>query len=213
MNINKIAAKADALRNKDATKAICFNLVKWAASHEGVMVEEDLARLYRYFMPTSPAKPKTDWSWVALAAGKKDVRFYLNYIYSDGKRLMATDGSRLHLVKTDKYEPGYYDRAGTKIHDIDWHTYPNVDRVIPNEELLDAKVAFSELEMSVTPKASAPYDHVYYFGDTCVCSAYLKEAVLGFNHNTIEYKDHDNGLAVMIHDDNKIAIVMPIRTK
>jgi len=78
-----------------------------------------LSQLYTYFLPATPARPKTDFDFVAGAMAKHDVRFYLNYVYSDGTNLVAADGHVLRWTQPDNPLPkGYYDRAGTK-QDVD----------------------------------------------------------------------------------------------
>lgn len=59
-------------------------------------------------------KPLDPFKAAALFIGKKDVRNYLNFIYSDGEALTASDGSALIVIK-HKAEPGYYDKQGQKI--------------------------------------------------------------------------------------------------
>ena len=45
---------------------------------------------------------KADLDWIKLASAVNDIRFYLNSVYFDGKNLVATDGHRLHHIKTEQ---------------------------------------------------------------------------------------------------------------
>lgn len=96
---------------------------------------DDLAQIYRYMMPARPARLRknfTPFEWVAAAAGRDDIRHYLNWVYADGNRIMATDGHRIHIHPDDR-EPGYYCPAkGELTYGVDYHPYPDADRVIPN---------------------------------------------------------------------------------
>lgn len=76
------------------------------------------ADLFSFFTP-KPAgkKEKTPLEWVNLAVSTEATRYYLCASYSDGEWLVATDGHRLHRIKTDLPE-GYYDKLGNAI-DLD----------------------------------------------------------------------------------------------
>ncbi|MCK5020277.1 MAG: hypothetical protein KAS32_24775, partial [Candidatus Peribacteraceae bacterium] len=106
--VNEIASMAYQLKVK--RKDVFYKLINLLAegTEDPVNNDDFLATIYAYFLPPVSAKSKTPDLWVAKAMAK-DVRYYLNFVYSDGERLMATDGHRLHVLITDKYEPGYYD--------------------------------------------------------------------------------------------------------
>ncbi len=206
MNINAIARIGESMANKEFSKAACFNAFKSALENDGQLNVMDMAKLYRHFMPAIPAKPKTDFQWVALAMGNKDVRYYLNFVYSDGKRLMATDGHRLHLVYTDDYKPGFYDKAGTWLHDTDFAKFPDVNRIIPET---DKQIKLDSMELNHDMTASKEYQRIYDFDEIRVCSKYLDQAIEYQNTNTIHYLNKDR--AVVIRNNDKLAVVMPMR--
>lgn len=76
--------------------------------------------------------------FVAAAASGDHTREALTYVYSDGGRIMATDGHRLHVYAPEECLPaGYYEiirKTKTEVHlnsvELDL-VYPDVDRVIP----------------------------------------------------------------------------------
>ncbi len=55
------------------TKSQAQDILNAIHTGESQDVEKDLARLYRYFMPPAPKKPKTDWDWVAQACRSADT--------------------------------------------------------------------------------------------------------------------------------------------
>jgi len=122
-NVHKKRNKALAF---DALRAILEDLPEEMHDSHG----PDLARLYAFFEPQAPAKPKTVFDWVAKAMAKKDQRHYLNWVYSDGARIIATNGHRLHIAHV-ALEPGFYDKNGTLAHGPEYAVFPDVDRVIP----------------------------------------------------------------------------------
>ena len=114
IDINEIAQLADTLPKSEYNKKAIYYTFREALRNNGQFDKAGLASLYAYFMPSLPAKPKTSEQWVAMAMANKDVRYYLNYIYSDGNRIMATDGHRLHIVNKSVAQ-GFYDKQMNNI--------------------------------------------------------------------------------------------------
>lgn len=90
----------------------------------------ELASLYLHFAPKPPKEAKTAEQWVAQAVGIKDVRFYLNYLYSDGVSLYATNGHILKWCPTDKPVGYYCPMTFNTVEGVD-AKYPDTARVIP----------------------------------------------------------------------------------
>ena len=93
-----------------------------------------LGQLYRHFMPPAPRAPKTLEQWAAKAAGKKDVRYFLNYVYADpAGYLVATDGHRMHVMDLPEgMRPGYYcPKTLEWLQDHEEWRYPDWQRIIP----------------------------------------------------------------------------------
>jgi hypothetical protein len=202
MDINKIAQLADNMNKSAYNKNAIYASFRDALTNDGQFNELAMAKLYAYFMPNTPAKPKTDEQWVALAKPTNDVRYYLNYLYSDGNRIMATDGHRLHILNKS-IEPGFYNKEMIKI-EVDGK-FPDVDRNIPecNKHMFfsEAKLADFEDNGKICP--------VYQINDVTVNAAYMKKACSGFTDPVILYSDKRH--AIVIKDDNKMAVVMPMR--
>jgi len=128
-----------AIGAKKPTKADAHLIIQDLIQSNALSLRDAVA-LYTYFRPPIPKKAKTDMDWVAKAIGKGDVRAYLNYLYSTGDRIAATDGHRLHIIKNPdekKYPEGsYLDVSGVVVSDVEdfGFKYPNIDRVIPPED-------------------------------------------------------------------------------
>lgn len=123
--VYSIASRIPKIKRADA-----FDLVKRMVDGEP-LYDFHVAQLYSFFLPPIPAKCKTEGQWVARAVAKKDdPRKHLHYLYSDGSRLVATNGHRLHVWATDRYPAGYYDAALSPVNNQG--EYPDIDRVIPS---------------------------------------------------------------------------------
>ena len=166
--------------------------------------ETEAAQLYAFFMPkVNPAK--SNIAWVAGAAAQHDIgRPYLEYLYSDGTWLMATDGPRLHRIPTD-LSAGYYDKSGTAISRDD--KYPDVERLIPvRKERIPVTV--EDLSVVVITERM----HAYRLpSGTLLNKAYLDAALNG--RPAFEYYQTDPQAPVFIpFESGAEALVMPIRS-
>lgn len=146
---------------KKASKAQAFELIK-SLKKGGQLSEIELDSLVKYFAPAMPAKPKNAFQWVAKAAGKKDVREYLNYVYvTEEGEAQATDGHRVHRAFVDGYEPGYYcPKTGLKTnYKPDYAKFPDIDRVMrefPIKE--ECELTTDDLTQSLNDKGEAVYN-------------------------------------------------------
>ena len=206
MDINDIAKQADKLSPSQYKKSEIYILMREAIAEYDSYTSDDFAHLfacmYQYFQPAKPKNPKTPEQWVSLAMGKKDILYYLNYIYSDGKRIAATDGHRLHVFETDKYAAGYYDKNMNLVHNADYAQYPDIDTVMSDMQKFKT-VDFDTLEVSTAGK-----DTVYRFDGVSINAMYLKHACIGMDAS-IQYTDKTS--AVQLHDGDKHAVVIPMR--
>jgi len=141
MNINDIARLAHNLKVK---KSDIYTALLIAIDNGGTFSDHDLSKLYKYFLPALPAKPKTPEQWVAMAIAKNDPHKHLSYVYSDGKRIIATDGHRAHIFYTNTYTAGFYNRAMVKVHDVDWAKYPDIDKITKGVDF-DTELQLSDM--------------------------------------------------------------------
>ena len=199
--IQTIATAASRLRKKPS-KVEAFEIVESAAISEGRMSEEQLAVLYVFFMPTI-TKIKSPFHWCVKAKGKKDVRYYLNHVYSDGVRTMATDGHRLHVINEVR-EKGWYDNNDQLIHQDGYANYPDMDRVIPSGK------GFTLLNFDDLSVNRSRGTDVYLMPDGHgINIKHMKEALALSNNPVLKYFTTEQRL--LIEHDNGFAVVMAIR--
>lgn len=166
-----------------------------------------LAKLYKWFEPVTPAKPKTAEQWISKAlAGRKDVRYYMQNMYSDGSTLVATDGHRLHLCRNLDYPAGYYDKSLNAIEDDT--RYPDFARVIP-KDAEPMRLGDITLEPITTMVKDKPLD-LYKIGETHVNAKYWNDAVSGMSQDAIVHVTEPYN-SIKLVDGDRLAIVMPVR--
>lgn len=181
--ISQIAAMANTMKKpkKDTCVHHVINLINGEE-----LTDKDMAELYKFFMPPIPKTKKTPEQWAASAIAKKDVRYYLNYVYIDKDWVIGTNGHCLHRVpNTNNLEPGYYLPSPAGEHGIvlaeppDFATYPKVERVIPTSKKDGEKFTVDDLRIDKEPlmKGSSKMLDVYKFPkrlieDECVSINY-----------------------------------------
>lgn len=102
------------------------------------LTQYHVAAMIRHFSP-SATKAKTNFAWISKAVAKKDIRNYLNFVVSDGVKMCATDGHRLHLAPVDSERsiPGFYcPKKGTLL------AYADAN-FVANKELGTQKIYFA----------------------------------------------------------------------
>jgi hypothetical protein len=135
---------------------------------------------YAHFAKTKSLKNLTDDNWVALARGKNDVRYFLNYCYSDGENYVACDGHRLHMLKNVSYTPDtFYDK--NKVPQVVDGTYPDYKRVIPTD--IDTLGRISDLDIVIGYHNNKKY--VKINNKITLLKEYFDEAKSGFNGDDI----------------------------
>ena len=206
MDINTIANLAkDQKPNRKDTFALVRNMI-----NRGESTDKDLATLYAFFLPKVPAKPKTIRQWVSLAMGKKDVRYYLNYLYSDGSRFVATDGHRLHVQHGINLEVGFYNTEQVKL-EVD-AKYPDFGRIIPSDGVTDIKYLsdFSNLEVTVIEGHSNM--QAVKINDSWFNQQYIRDALSMFNSSdAIDLMQKDDKSPIRLTQGDLLAVVMPTR--
>ena len=131
---------------------------------------------------------KSDLQAVILAAGVKDVRYYLNGVHVNAKHLVATDGSRMHVVA----------HGGT------WEGPPVT---VPREAILLAlkeKVAVLELTPTSVGRVSySPLDGTFPDYTRVMVRAPAKGAEGVIRANLIPSNLADAVKAISLADDEK----------
>lgn len=175
----------------------------------------ELAKLYKYFMPAKPKNPKSTFDWVAqAAAGKDEIRTYLQYVCCDEEYLVAADGHRLHAMPADR-EPGFYipsneDRLPDEM------KYPDWRRTIPKNHptKLDPQNMGATLEEVNNNKTELPVYRIPTATgeDLGVNAKYLDQALNapGEEAEAVWINGPRDGLYVT-YNSGAFALVMPIR--
>jgi len=180
--------------------------------------EIDLAELYAHFLPTvSTATPRTRENWLKkVLAGKAETRKYLQYFYSDGERLCATDGTVLNVcgfTADFHYAVGFYDRDLVPFAMEDGIKYPSIDRVIP-DETVSATYLLSELEVYPFHGGPTTHPHVAYrIGEGYFSREVLARALQGQDMFTVLNADAawDRGIKIGGPFAESFSVVMPMR--
>jgi hypothetical protein len=117
---------------------------------------ETIKRALAYYINASQKKDfkkiKNDcpFKLVSNFIGKKDVRYFLNYIYSNGEELIGSNGHVLIKVK-HAIDSGFYTKEKVKI-DMDTK-YPNFDKVfnqpLTTEIDIDSGIKF-QIDLKIT---------------------------------------------------------------
>lgn len=172
----------------------------------------ELARLYNYFMPAIPKKPKSDEQWVQKAAANKDVRKQINFVYADPKGyLVATDGHRMHWIDLPAmYEHGYYcPKTLNKIHDVDEMQYPDWQRVAARYggDAFEKSVPVAEFNLDKIGKI-----FVYRLPNgTAYAKNYIDDALSASSGMKYMYQeDKDSPIVFFNENGSAKAMVMPI---
>lgn len=227
MDINAIASAAakgaaSSTRDKAQTAQILRDLMEQDTERGA----EYWAPAYRYLLaamkPATGKAGKNDAAWAHLAVGVNDIRYYLNWAYSDGKRLMATDGHRLHIATGITRPAGWYDKGGQRLAlaDEEGWEYPDVDRIIPRLSDCAAYAAvLSELESGEIPGISRKGKKLLAVKLPCgrwIDRRYLVDALAGHpagNNGAFTYHAAPDrtDTAIRIDYGNRLAVIMPCR--
>jgi hypothetical protein len=210
-NVTELATTAAGLARKSTKKVLHDQLVKLATGElDGLQQRVVLAQLYAHFMPSAPAKPRTGPEWLTKAlAGSRDVREYLQYMYSDGTALVATDGNVMLWIEGATYPQGYYDKAMNPV-DIT-SRYPDYRRVIPDTSegftwhTLD-NLTVKHSVLNGTPVVVLGREG---FAPVTVNADCWARAMSGFKEPRIRIKDSLH--TILIDEGQRHAVLMPAR--
>lgn len=179
-----------------------------------------LADLYTHFLPPVPKRAKNAFEWVAKACSKELQRPYLNHVYCDGSKIVATDGHRLHYATApDGIEKGFYDHTGKKIEGADY-TFPDWERVVPKtdsrSDTLNIKTMENILEISPISEVNITKGENVFLnigglcGQVCVEKRLLEDALNGQDEFTVHFKDWGLKEFKMLEDGKLVCYRDPI---
>lgn len=172
----------------------------------------ELSVLYLKFVKPLPKKVNLDIPMQVLAkfVGKKDVRYQLNYIYSTGTSIVASNGHMLAAYDTTEFPVGFYDPK-TLVHvgDLDGTKYPDFGRVWCQEfkPVISLSSASEVRDMSESGKA---YRYVE-LGGLCFNYDYMSLliSIVGDDADCA-IAENNSALKITLHGGYAF-IVMPMR--
>lgn len=214
--MSTIATRAFA-RKKKVTKARAMEIIERLQATTGDV--EGLSELYSYFKPTTPSKPKTDQQWAAKAIGKNDVRTALNRLQVEDGQMIGCDGSRVHVCNTE-LPNGAYDNQFNLIDDAYAGKFPDWKRVIPSDRNRPSKISLESVVIKEhhTQIPGCKFGVIkgnfldLQFNDVVIRfnGEYWNDATCMFTGKA-EVRYSTNNDSILINEDGKIAVVMPIR--
>ena len=170
----------------------------------------ELDSLLLYFAPSLPKKATSAMQWAAKAAGKKEVRYYLNYVRVQNGTAYATDGARIHITKTDLPE-GWYCPLTLASVELDMKA-PDYLRVTSRiKDAATTRATLGELTKGIEGKDT----YLFHQGlDTAVNENNLLDALNSqADDAAFEYEEYNS--SYRIHGSHEFGdfIVMPMRVK
>lgn len=170
--------------------------------------KKDLALMYKYFTPALSTKVKTAEDWVYKARSNDDFRPHINLPYSNGKHLIATDGHRLHRIKTNLPE-GFYDNNSVKI-DNDT-SFPDVSRLFKDESFATKKETIRISDLPITKSTAGKNIFEYEIDGKFFNKRYVDDVANGEDILTVYHFDELDPILLVTRLGD--ALVMPLKKK
>ena len=210
MNDYQIKIKSDAAQLK-IRRSEAFDAIKAVIDDGGFneSLSKELSTIYAYFLPNvSKAKAKTNELWVSRAVAKDDVRKYLNYAYAHDGKLWGCCGQRMHWIESSMSD-GYYQPATFDVVNCDLK-YPNIERVIPNDQRPNTKLKLSDLKIELSADNKLKYVYMpcgTVFNLSYMSDAFNCDAEMLYDPNA----DISDRLLLTSLDGIRHAVIMPMR--
>ena len=175
-------------------------------SKVNIDIQKSILFLAQTCVKKQASKIKLDnpFKMASLFMGKNDNRKYLNYIYSNGTELIASNGHILIRIKAE-HEPGFYNRLGVLCETPDFAKFPEFTRVIEAKSIdainIDSGIESLEYWEGKEHFVTKYLDTVIY--DSKYLNILRKIGIIEF-----ELKDTNN---IYFKKDNFDGVVMPIR--
>jgi len=208
-----------------ATLANSVNKINKSRAHEiitdlatGLVHDDDqvilFASLYRYFMPPIPKKPKNAMQWVNVAVNGDEIRKHISNAYSsENGDYVGIDGQRMHLVKNQGKEIGYYDKACNKVEaDL---KFPDYNRLIPDKSKC-TQYNLRDIDTKIIPNNTKEIEFKYvvdvYVNGVRISrfsKKYWDDALSIFSDNVNIWLSEKASL--LIEENDNIAVIMPVK--
>ena len=209
MTTTNLATLAYQIKQPKLKKAEAQALIeKYFKGAQDDQTRVELAQLYRYFTPAPAKTAKTTTEWVHKAADPSDTRPFLNHSYSDGKRLVATDGARLHLAETD-LPVGYYDNKGNLIEGhAEKHTFPQYETLLPSDSEVLGRVFLSDQKLHTIKPKYGKKTVAMEIGDVFIDKRFIDELANGREALCFAY--FEGRLAFYTLEGVLLGLIMPL---
>lgn len=147
-------------------------------------------------------KDAAKFMFIGKAVSDDETRYFLNFVYRDGKKLIATDGRRIHMMDLGENSYEFKDKTfyrvlkmNTKVvwfvEVIEDMTFPNWERVVPEG---DHKKIYFDM-------ASGKYNNGNYINVAKLIREIPKECAINFAY--LEDLMKNISWEVHIFEDNK----------
>ena len=155
-------------------------------------------------------KPSSTFKWVAKACAKPtDPRPILHYVYSDGARIMAADGHRMHAANADGLKAGYYTKHGEPV-DLD-RPNPMGEYFAENAPTKNETPTWTWTRATLPPgQTVGKYSAVRIADEEGLQHEYLATAIGGMGEARV-YKGPGRWYPVYITNGERSALIMPLR--
>lgn len=161
--------------------------------------------------------------WASKALGHvDDGRLHVTRLHiinhKMGSRVIATDGSRMHIYDTiERIEAGYWEvinrrKTYMRIHrdvEYDKSRYPNHDFVYPPDDAETVKLSESTRDDAFHAYAALlrhilPEEHLINYG-------YVRDAMTPYEEHTACFFEEDTATRLVLQSNRRIAIIMPLK--
>jgi len=168
--------------------------------------------LLRFFAPAIPKKPQTALDWVRGAVAKKDIRYYLNYIYVTEEDIVATNGAMLRVTPNKNgMPPGFYDPLTMQKCTLDAATrYPDCWKTLSNGYDVRKDLSFLKKAEIIQFEYRGKVIEAYKWDGGGV-DRQLLDSTLAAPGCTLQMNDKISNGGIRVESDWGTAVVMPMR--
>jgi hypothetical protein len=212
-----IAGQAEQFLKKPTKKDALGIIKRVYETADDERTKMELAKLYKYFVPSLPKKPKNNFQWAALACEKKkntpDYEIF-RHVRVTKEKIVATDTFRLHQAPNDNdLAPGFYNHVGDKVLDLDELNYPEVDEIMAKFTDNARHVEPVEQNEFLEQWETIERDGAFYLsrsgGKIAYNRQFFLEAASTEDIKVYVCRDNDNYCPLLLTNDSRVAIIMP----
>jgi len=168
---------------KKAGKEELFNIVKKASSGNQ-LTENDLAKLYAYFLPPKSKTIKNAFDWASLVCDQKESYAFCKYLLVEGGVLYSANTKVAHIVHDSLgLEDNWYDTQKGRVGD-DLAIMPNIKAAFAEAVGIETTIKLESLEIVETPTGLA---YILPWNQKGVSKDYFDKMFLPLENPEISY--------------------------